>query len=266
MMSKRISENVETWDIYLSQVLAAIKFNTNDSTKFPPFYLLYNCDPLLPIYNILKPRHRYYGEESHKIGLQQQHISFVLGHRHLKKAKKTHSKYANKNSGYTEFQVGDPVYLKQQQRKSKLEGRWCPYYRIIEKTSPVSLHLKNHLDGSVTKAHAENIRLANIDNWEIHKDRKGRLTRRFVAPLSSSSDEGDNELSDDERNLSKTARKYRREREMSSHKDNIPLMELAERVRDQEFAEAYSPSEDQKPINKVNAQKQANDTNVKNLL
>ena len=196
-MSKRASENVETWDIYLNQVLAAIRFNTNDSTKFSPFYLLYNHDPLLPIDNILKPRHRYYGEEPHRIGLQQQQKSFVLVHRHLKKAKKRQAKYANKNSEYTEFQVGDPVYLKQQQRKSKLEGRWCPYYRIIEKTSPVSFHLKNQLDGSVTKAHAENIRLANIDNWEIPKDRKGRLTRRarFVMPLSSSSDEGDNELS-----------------------------------------------------------------------
>ena len=112
-------------------------------------------------------------------------------HRHLKKAKKRQAKYANKNSEHTEFQVGDPVYLKQQQRKSKFEGMWCPYYRILEKTSPVSFHLKNQLDGSVRKAHAENIRLANICNWEIPKDRKGRLTRRarLIAPLSSSSDE-----------------------------------------------------------------------------
>ena len=61
-MSKRISENVETWDIYLNQVLSAIRFITNESTKFSPFYLLYNHDPLLPIDNILKPRHRYCGE------------------------------------------------------------------------------------------------------------------------------------------------------------------------------------------------------------
>ena len=80
-----------------------------------PFYLLYNHDPLLPIYNILKPGHRYYGEEPHSIGLQQQHKSFVLVCTHLKKAKKRQAKYANKNSEYTEFQVGDHVYLKQQQ-------------------------------------------------------------------------------------------------------------------------------------------------------
>ena len=144
----------------------------------------------------------------------------------------------------------------------------CLYYRIVEKTSPVSFHLNNQLDGSVTKIHAENIRLANIDNWEIPKDRKSRLTRRarIVAPLHSSSDEGDNELSDDEMPLSKSTKKYRRERKTSSDEDNIPLMELAKRMREQKFAEVYSPSEDQKPINEVNVQKQANDSKVKNQL
>ena len=43
-------------------------------------------------------------------------------------------------------------------------------------------------------------------------------------------------------------------------------MELAKRMREQEFAEAYSPSEDQKPINEVNVQKEVSDSNVKNLL
>ena len=86
------------------------------------------------------------------------------------------------------------------------------------------------------------------------KDTKGRLTRRarFVAPFSFSSDEGDNELSDDERPLSKIAKKYRRERETFSVKDNIPLMELAKRMREQEFAIVYCPLEHQKPINEVN--------------
>ena len=141
-------------------------------------------------------------------------------------------------------------------------------YRIIEKTSPVSFHLKNRLDGSASNAYAGNIRLANIDNWGIPKHRKGRLTRRArsIAPLSSSSDEADNELSDDERPLSKIAKKYRRERETSSDEDNMPLMKLAKRMREQEFAEPYSPLEDQKPINEVNVQKQANDFHVKNLL
>ena len=35
------------------------------------------------------------GEEPHKLGLEQQHKSFVLVHRHLKRAKKRQAKYAD---------------------------------------------------------------------------------------------------------------------------------------------------------------------------
>ena len=83
--------------IYLNQVLAAIRFNITESTKFSPFYLLYNCDPVLPIDNILKPRRRQLGEEPHKIGLEQQHRSFEMVHQHLKKAKRRWARYADKN-------------------------------------------------------------------------------------------------------------------------------------------------------------------------
>ena len=43
-------------------------------------------------------------------------------------------------------------------------------------------------------------------------------------------------------------------------------MEPAKRMREQEFAEAYSPSENQKPINEVDFQEQPNDSKVTNLL
>ena len=43
-------------------------------------------------------------------------------HQHLMKAKRRQARYADKNSQYTEHQVGDPVYLKQQQCKGKLQG------------------------------------------------------------------------------------------------------------------------------------------------
>ena len=88
IMSKKVNDNLETWDIYLNEVLGAIRFNINDSTKFSSFYLLYNRDPVVPIDNILKPRRKYLGEEPHMIGLEQQHKAFVLVHKHLKKLKR----------------------------------------------------------------------------------------------------------------------------------------------------------------------------------
>ena len=78
-------------------------------------------------------------------------------HQHLKKAKRRQARYTDNNSQYTEFQVVDPVYLKQQHHISKLQGRHSPYYRIIEKTIPVTFCFKCQLDGTVTKAYVEHI-------------------------------------------------------------------------------------------------------------
>ena len=87
-MLESIGEHLKTWNLHLNQVLAPNRFNMNESTKFSPFYLLYNHDPVLPVDNIPKPQRKYLGEEPHKIGKEQQHKAFVLVHQHLKKRPK----------------------------------------------------------------------------------------------------------------------------------------------------------------------------------
>ena len=215
-MSKKLEENYEAWDLHLNQVLAAIRFNVNESTKFSPFYLLYNRDPVLPLDNILKPRQRYLGEEPHKIGLQNQHKSFILVHNHLKKAKKRQAKYANRHAQYTEFQVGDPVYIKRRQRSSKLQGKWLPYYRILEKRTPVTFIIENTTGKSTEKAHAEHLHLAKLD-WEIPKANNQPQRARYVIDPDSSSEDSDVEP-DNRPPLQKIADKYHCERDGSSDK------------------------------------------------
>ena len=61
VLSKKLSENQQTWDLFLNQALAA---------------------------NLMKPRQKYQGEKLHQIALQEQHKSFTLVRKHLKKAKK----------------------------------------------------------------------------------------------------------------------------------------------------------------------------------
>ena len=114
-------------------------------------------------------------------------------------------KVCRKSSQYTEFQADDPYYLKQQQHKTKLQGRWYPHYRILEKTTPITFNLKNQLDGTITKAYAEHLWLAQLDDWEIPKDKKGRPTHKvtYAAPVNSSSDQCDIENSDKEEPLTK---------------------------------------------------------------
>ncbi|CAG2220461.1 unnamed protein product [Mytilus edulis] len=105
--------------------------------------------------------------------------------------------------------------------------------RIIEQTSPVSFILKNQLDGTTTKAHAEQIRLAKLD-WEIPNNNQGRALRKaaYVVPIESQSeDSSDDESIDSDTPLNQIAKRYKKERENSDYEDDIPLMELSKKLR-----------------------------------
>ena len=69
ILGKQIQEDVQTWDLYLNQTLAAIRFHVNESSKFSPFFLIYNRDVVLPLDTILKPYKRYYGDDEFQICL-----------------------------------------------------------------------------------------------------------------------------------------------------------------------------------------------------
>ncbi|VDI43801.1 Hypothetical predicted protein [Mytilus galloprovincialis] len=196
-----------------------------------PTSLSGNKDPVLSIDNQLKPRRKYVGEDPHKILLEQQHKSFILVHRNLKKSKEKQKQNADKNRQEINLEIGDPVYFKNHLRKSKLDTKWKPYYRIIEKTSPVTFVLKNQLDGSVAKkVHLEHLKKAKIDEWVIPTNLEGRQLRKtnYVVPPEDS-DESDSELpvaNPRERLINR----YRQERETSSDEDDIPLAELKQKI------------------------------------
>ncbi|KAK3083458.1 hypothetical protein FSP39_023123 [Pinctada imbricata] len=246
VMSKKIQEDVQTWDLYLNQTLAAIRFHVNESSKFSPYFLLYNRDVVLPLDTILKPRRRYVGEDQHQIALQQQHKSFTLVHRNMKEAKKNQKKYADKNSKEENFQIGDPVYLRNHRRDNKLDVKWQPYFRIIDQTGPLSFIVKNQLDGNTTKAHARHLRPSKIDEWKIPRDSEGNLLRKttYVIPPEQSDSDDDEPVPQD------VAIRHRiQEREDSSDEDDIPLMELRRRLRAHDMPDTCTDEGDETNIN-----------------
>ena len=112
--------------------------------------------------------------------------------------------------------------------------KYLPYYSFIEKKGPVSFFIKSQLDGSINKAYAGDIRLANIDDWQISKDANNRRLRDAAYVISPQPSDSETESdSDPEENvpLSKLAKKYRQERGSSEDKKDIPLMELRKRLR-----------------------------------
>ena len=186
----------KTWDLHLPQVLGAMRFNYNDSTGQSPFSILYGRDAVLPIDNLLQPRRKYYGEEAHQILLEVQHEAFVRVHRRMKKQKERQAKYADRSAREIEFRVGDPVFVRNHKKTCKLSPSWEPYYRIIERVSPLTFRLKNQLTGEVIKSHAEHLILAKTE-WEIkesapNEQRRTRL-RKVVSDEESDSEDNVND-------------------------------------------------------------------------
>ncbi len=132
------------------------------------------------------------------------------------------------------LKIGYPVYVKNHLRKNKLEARWQSHYRIIEQTGPVTFIIKNQLTGKTMKSHAEHLRLSNLD-WQVPQDPEERNLRRaryVVPPTFSSTDSSSNDDdTDDNTPLKKLIARNKHVRQNSSDEDDIPLMELRQRIK-----------------------------------
>ena len=222
VLSKKIQGNPKIWDLYLGQACAAINFSVHESSKFSPFFLLYNRDPILPVDSILRPRQKYNGEDVHKLALEKRHEAFMLVHKHLREAKKRSARRFNEDADDEPFQVGDPVYIKNHKRKSKLDGDASGFYRIVEQKSPFTFMVRNQLDGTIVESHARFLRHAKIDSWKITKQdriRKLRKARYVISPPSS-----DTEPQDDRKPLDKLVHMKKQQRPGSSDEEDIPKL------------------------------------------
>lgn len=180
----------------------------------------------------MKPCRKYQGNELHQIALQEQHKSFTLVRQHLKKAEKSQAKYADKGAKQVEFQINDPVYYKKNQGKGKLDCKWGPFYILIERKGPSTYVIKNQLSGSTCTVHAEMLRAANLDEWDIPTTHDGRPLWKtaYVIPPENSQNKDDSD-SEQEGLYEKLAKKYQKQRDDSDDEDSISLMELSKRLK-----------------------------------
>ena len=181
----------------------------------------------------------------HKFALQQQHKSFTLVHRHMKEAKRKQKEYADRNSKEENFQIGDPVYLKDHRRTNKLDIKWRPFFRITDQTGKLSFVCRNQLDGTTTKTHARHMRHAKIDEWKVPRDTEGRLLRRstYVVPP-----EDESSAEEETTPLQKIVRHKQQERDGSRDEDDIPTMELRRRLRSRDSKQKELSSDEDTEI------------------
>ena len=232
IIAKMSSDDSQTWDINLNQALAAVRFNINTSTMFSPFYLLYGRSPIFPLDNILKPRTKYNGDDLHKMRLQEMHRNFYQMYANVRKMQYKNMLYFNKNAKYVDFKIGDHVYYKNFNRKTKLDKKWLAHYIIIEQKSPVSFIIKHQLTNKTTKAHASQLRKTyapwdEMTSKNIHKPTQNKRHTTYVTKPISDSDETDESSSERNPNIDK-----RLTASSSSDESDLPLAIIRNRIRE----------------------------------
>ena len=162
IIAKYARDNPQSSDLYVPQSLAAARFSVNLSTGYSPHYLVYLTDPVLPLDNILMPRSKYMGEQSHLQMLERQHQVFLSVNQNLKRARARQKKYADQRAKDVPFAVGQAVYYKNPIKGKKMAKRWFPYYRITAKLGNRTYSIRNQLTGQLKQAHSKQLQKANL--------------------------------------------------------------------------------------------------------
>ena len=121
------------------------------------------------------------------------HRTFTLVRNNIRKARKKAIDGSRSKTKDVKFEVGDLVYNKNHHKRGKLDMRWRPYYVVIENTGPVSYRIRDQLTCSVTKAHAEHLRAASIEEWEIPTTDRPLWKIALAAPMDFSDSDTDSE-------------------------------------------------------------------------
>ena len=286
LLVKLMGDHNDTWDLYLNTALMAMRTNVSQTTSSSPFKLLYNRDPVLPLDNLLMPREKTYSEDYHDVAYENLHKTFVEVLKNTKKTKQSRNKTANKNRAEKQLKVGDPVFLKNHTKSTKLEKNWLTHHTIVEKTGPVSFRVRNQLTGKESRVHADSLRFADI-TWKLPKQngRKLRKTRLAASlPESSSPASGDTEMdisysqTDDSEDDSEATVIYNvadwhkkgisrenKMREDTDEEDDIPQFELRRNTRTVREQTHDSRSDSDDGITSQSSMQQSNDEKKKRL-
>ena len=237
LMSRR-PNNHEPDEGEVPQQVTSHKVNVIDSSKFDPTKYVNAELPLLDLDE--KPKLidlDTYDEQQKDDSIVQLIKNLDTGKlskslekslKNLRQAKRRNARYANENAKDVKLEVGDSVYLKQHVRKSKLDRKWQPFYRIVSQKSPYTFVIRNQLNGSIKESHVRHFRLANIDDWEITKEDKERQMRKARMVVSPDNSDSEPEA---EPPLAKLTKMKRRHRSGSSSEEDIPLLELQNRIK-----------------------------------
>ena len=175
-----VSKNTD-WDEVINFVLSAIRTSTSAATKYSPHFIVFKQDPIMPLDTLLRPRNKYFGDEQHKIDLEQMHIAYTAVRDNIAHSQEKRLARENKNATLKEFEINDPVYIFNNARKNKCDIRWKPYYRVIRKTSPRSYIVRDMITGKLYRSHIQHMKEAKLQ-WTIPPPARPLRRARLAYP------------------------------------------------------------------------------------
>ena len=222
----------------IPSALLALRTAIHETSQYSPYHLMTGRDPMLPLDTLLRPRARYMGDEPHKQIQENHHKAMIKVLSNFKNAfERSKRHYDGKVKGNA-LGLGDPVYLFNTTRTSKLDSKWMPYYRILEQVTPVNFIIKNVIKGITRKVHVLHLRKANLE-WKVPEtlpDARNLQRAQLAAPLSTveSSDTdscGNTELLDSEDLPLGRVRERMAQEDLYDSSDDLPSARVRDALR-----------------------------------
>ncbi len=179
---KTLASSDKEWDQAISTCLMAYRTSVHESSKHTPYFLTTGHDPVMPMDTLLGPKLKYVGEEYVPTMLQRLHQAYVESRENQVEARERNKRYREKQAEDLNFEVGDAVFYHdpagQPNSSAKHKEAFQPFYRVIEKVSPVNYVIHHQPTGRVKRTHAEHLRPANAEQaWDT--------VRSHIRPIGS---------------------------------------------------------------------------------
>ena len=175
VLSKYVQQEQYTWDQYIPGMLMAYCTSVNESTRYTPFFICHGRDPVLPMDTLLNPKLKYMGEDYVPCMLQRLHRAYSDVKEHMLEARAKNRRLLDKRVKNQSLEPGDAVFyytpVTAPEASSKLTLHWKPYYRVVEKLSPVLYKIRDQISGKTKIVHAENLQPAHVEeHWDKERN------------------------------------------------------------------------------------------------
>ena len=167
-LKKLCTKDPANWDKYLNHILASYRVTPNLAIAETPFFLVYNRDPNLPLYQLLELMQWFLGnQESGLLNLEIHQLALAIAKKTLDlNSIRTAQKTMNREA--PSFKIGDTVYFKNKKPR-KWDLKWRPWYRIVHNEHDGHyLHIENQATGKTRSCNVKDIVLEPpMDFWNI---------------------------------------------------------------------------------------------------